>query len=202
MIGNDVVDLGDADARQGATHPRFDERVFAPDERRRIAAVGPGSPLRWMLWAAKEAAYKVAVRRDPACVFAPARFIAELGAKGLGRVRHGDCDHAVRVTRAGACVHAVAAAPGGDLRGVVARVQRAPRGIAWAAASDAVRAFAIADLARRLGVDVDALEIRSRRRIPRLLRRGGGEAAPLSLSHHGRYVAYACLLPAAPGASP
>ena len=34
MIGNDVVDLGDADTRPGAQHRRFDERVFAPSERR------------------------------------------------------------------------------------------------------------------------------------------------------------------------
>ena len=28
MVGNDVVDLGDPETRPGATHPRFDARVF------------------------------------------------------------------------------------------------------------------------------------------------------------------------------
>ena len=37
MIGNDVVDLGDADSRIAGHHPRFDERVFAPAERALIA---------------------------------------------------------------------------------------------------------------------------------------------------------------------
>ena len=32
MIGNDVVDLGDDEAREGAQHPRFDARVFTAGE--------------------------------------------------------------------------------------------------------------------------------------------------------------------------
>ena len=39
-IGNDVVDLGDAETRLDGLHPRFGERVFSPAERAAIAAAG------------------------------------------------------------------------------------------------------------------------------------------------------------------
>ena len=65
MIGNDVVDLGDAEVQPGATHPRFDARVFAREEREALRASGAPNRLRWILWAAKEAAYKAARKLDP-----------------------------------------------------------------------------------------------------------------------------------------
>ncbi len=61
MVGNDIVDLGDAETCNGPSHPGFDARVFAPVERRALAASPAPNRLRWSLWAAKEAAYKLGV---------------------------------------------------------------------------------------------------------------------------------------------
>ena len=58
MIGNDIVDLRDPEVQPGASHPRFDRRVFAPEERSALAASGARERLRWILWAAKEAGRK------------------------------------------------------------------------------------------------------------------------------------------------
>jgi phosphopantetheinyl transferase (holo-ACP synthase) len=99
MVGNDVVDLADSDVAADARHPRFDERAFAPCERRRIGAAQAEAPLRWILWAAKESAYKVAKRRDPATVFSPARFVVELDAELRGSVRCGGEAYPVQVNR-------------------------------------------------------------------------------------------------------
>jgi len=195
MIGNDVVDLCDPDVRPDAIHPRFDRRVFAPDERRRIAAAGPDSPLRWMAWAAKEAAFKAAKRCDPACIFAPIRFLTEFDDAGRGRVHHAGVEYDLRVSLGGGCVHAVATVRSPITEHIVARVKREPTPrLAPADASRSVRAFALADLADALGVGVDSLAIRSHQRIPRLVA-ATDEVIALSLSHHGRCVAYACALP-------
>jgi phosphopantetheinyl transferase (holo-ACP synthase) len=194
MVGNDVVDLTDAETREGARHPRFDARVFAPGERRKLAAAGPETPLRWALWAAKEAAYKVARRRDPACTFSPALFVVELDARLAGRVRHGGAVYPVRVTLNRDWVHAVATAPRRALAGIAAGVHPLGDAAAGATPGLAARRFAIAELAPQLGDDPASLSIHSRERIPRLRRRSG-PAADLSLSHHGRFVAYACALP-------
>ena len=199
MVGNDVVDLADAEAHPDARHPRFDERVFAPCERRRIENAEPDGRLRWILWAAKESAYKVAKQRNPASVFSPARFIVELDAGLRGRVRHAGEAFPVQVTLRGDCIHAVATAPGGEPERAVRGVRRLTAAGDAARASERpgreVRAFAVAEIAARLAVPGDSLHIARRGRIPRLLDRKGREAGDLSLSHHGRFVAYACALP-------
>jgi phosphopantetheinyl transferase (holo-ACP synthase) len=202
MVGNDVVDLADAEAQGAARHPRFDVRVFAPDERRRIAAADSEAPLRWILWTAKEAAYKLARRRDPACIFSPIRFVVALdtapdtkrGATLEGHVRHADEAYPVRVTLDGDCVHAVVTAPGRSFARVAASSHRLGDTDLGAEPSQAVRDFAIFELAPLLGADAASLSIRSRERIPRL-QLHAGQTADLSLSHHGRFVAYACALP-------
>ena len=76
MLGNDVVDLADPEVRGGPAHPRFDARVFSPPERRALESESAPNRLRWTLWAAKEAAYKLAVKRDPNAIFAAASLVA------------------------------------------------------------------------------------------------------------------------------
>jgi hypothetical protein len=58
--------------------------------------------------------------------------------------------------------------------------------------SRAVRRLAIRDLAPRLATFAIDLVVRSSERIPLLQHRDGHDVATLSLSHHGRFVAYAC----------
>jgi len=203
MVGNDVVDLADADTRISARHPRFDKRAFAPGERRRIEAAGGESPLRWILWAAKESAFKVAKQHDPATVFSPSRFVVELDGALQGRVRHGTDVYPVQVTRRGDCVHAIATGSRGAPERVIAGVCRvagdADGGRHGALPGRAVRAFAVAEIAPRIKVPADSMRIERSGRIPRLVHRDGRRAADLSLSHHGRFLAYACALPRTPG---
>src|SRR5574337_2138325 len=75
MVGNDVVDLADPQCLPLGTHPRFDQRVFAQSELRLIHASATPAWMRWMLWAAKESAYKILRKQDPAMTFAPRRFV-------------------------------------------------------------------------------------------------------------------------------
>ena len=59
MVGNDIVDLRDPQSRSESLHPRFDTRVFSERERRIIGEAADSERVRWKLWAAKEAAYKL-----------------------------------------------------------------------------------------------------------------------------------------------
>jgi phosphopantetheinyl transferase (holo-ACP synthase) len=219
MVGNDVVDLRDPDCDPATLHPRFDERVFAPDERRALlfasaqrGALLPsedpssagGASLRWRFWAAKEAAYKAVVKLHPHVVFSPARFRTEWSTAERGFVT---CDAArceVRVEEREGSVHAVARVVGARLREVPGRAahglfegvyRAAPRdGIAEdpEAPGRIVRAFARLRLAAVLGLDVRALAIRKRGRVPELWFDGQPTGCDLSLSHHGAVVAFAC----------
>ena len=59
---------------------RFDERVFAPVERRAIERDARPLARRWAHWAAKEAAYKLAKQLDASFVFSPKALVPKFGA--------------------------------------------------------------------------------------------------------------------------
>lgn len=183
MIGNDVVDLADPETRAEALHPRFDARTFTPSERALLACAEDGNRLRWALWAAKEAAYKAARQLDPAARFHPRAFAVERGA-----VRFGARSFRLTLREAEGALHAVAV-PAGASAGAV------DFGVASVAsereAGAAARALALRAAARLLGVPAGELEIVREGRRPRLLRRGAPAGAALSLSHHGRFAAFA-----------
>ena len=189
MVGDDVVDLADPEAR--AVHPRFYARVFGAAERALLAASPEPECLRWVLWAAKEAAYKLAGKCGPRPIFSPVQFAVELepgaGDAWSGRVRHAGRAVGVRVRRAGDALHAVAGAGAGSFAGL------AVRGAAEDP-SQAARALAARELARRAGAPLEAVRFARRGRVPLVWLAGHDLRADLSLSHHGRFVAFACQL--------
>lgn len=209
MIGNDVVDLDDPETQPGSAHPRFEGRVFAPEERAALAASPSPQRLRWILWAAKEAAYKVARKLDAATVFSPSRFVVRLDAN---IVEHEARRYRLQVSQTAQCVHALVCDDAGrgfppqptgpsgpvqpgDLKARIFSGAHAPLGGSSkarpASFSLAVREIALDALAAALDEDRRDLAIVSRDRIPCVERRGMRAPVDLSLSHHGRFVAYA-----------
>jgi phosphopantetheinyl transferase (holo-ACP synthase) len=73
-LGNDIVDLTDPFTVGKAGDARFVRRVFATSEQGWIAASPDPDRALWRLWAAKEAAYKVARKSAPGLIFAHAQF--------------------------------------------------------------------------------------------------------------------------------
>jgi phosphopantetheinyl transferase len=190
MVGNDVVDLSDLESSRDACHPRFDRRVFTPEEFEVFSDDHTDVQRRWILWSAKEAAYKAARRECAGITFSPAHFVVSLDRSLCGSVGVGIRRWPVRVRIDGDCVHAVvsekesfASTFSGSRRLITAEL-RDP--------SQAVRRFAIASIAAKLGISTSDLRIEKIDRIPQLI--VAGEAAPvaLSLSHHGSYVGFAC----------
>jgi len=189
MVGNDVVDLLDPAVAAGPRHPRFDARVFAPSEHRALRESTEPNPLRWAFWAAKEAAYKVAKKLDAAAVWSPLRFVVCFERGLEGTVEYKGRRIPVQVERDAESVHALATdrvESFARLRSSVATFEGTAAG-----ASIAVRALARAQLAPLLGVPADQLEIARRDRIPVLRIAGSDAPFDLSLSHHGRFVAFA-----------
>jgi phosphopantetheinyl transferase (holo-ACP synthase) len=194
-IGNDVVDLADPETREQGLHPRFDERVFRPEERALLGARDSAHVVRWALWAAKESAYKAEKRVDPGVVFSPKQLAVELsdlptvGGKGVaeGRVVHRGHALDLQVHVDGTRLHAVARSTGMAGALLLWRVERAA-----SEPSGAVRRLASTAIASAL--DLDPEGVRIARRPPVALHRGRPLVTDLSLSHHGRFVAFACAL--------
>jgi len=204
VIGNDVVDLRDADSQPESFSPRFDARVFDDVERRAIERDPRPLARRWAHWGAKEAAYKLARQVDPRFVFAPirlvARFEAAPAAPGRRLVRAGRLtlppvagasgrEVELRSFEAPDCVHVIALPAGADWEAVESRVTE--RRADDAEPGDAVRRLARREVARSVAVPEARLTIGRRGRIPTLELDGEATALSLSLSHHGRWIAYA-----------
>jgi phosphopantetheinyl transferase (holo-ACP synthase) len=194
MVGNDVVDLADPEVCFGPAHPRFDARVFAPLEREALRASGEPNRLRWMLWAAKEAAYKLLKKRDPKLVFSPVRFVAALDGSLRGEVVHEGCTLRVSLRSDADALHAIATDDASDAGRVLSAVGAASEPFD---PSTAARALAVRTLAERLGVPGAAFRFGRRARIPTLEVEALDAPLDLSLSHHGRFVAFAAVLEAA-----
>lgn len=194
MLGNDVIDLADGETRPEAIHPRFDERVFAVTERAELAKSSSPERLRWKLWAAKESAYKAAKKLDPRTIFSPVRFVVNLVAPDRATVRAPGRSFSVSFHEVENAVHAVALekrAPRGSLVSGLRRFaceKALPQGPD--AASAAARRLVIETLSERFGIPAGEIVITSSEDgVPRLWLRG--DPAEISLSHHGRFVAFA-----------
>ena len=200
MVGNDIVDLRDRDADFATFSDRFDERVFAPSERRTVADSNAPEACRWHLWAAKEAAFKAARKASPGTVFSPMCF--EVRWAGMGareaEVRtetERPLRFEVRFFSEADSVHAVALCPGWTQAKVVHGCGRVVDRVADSSAADApgaaARRLAVERLAQVLSLRPDRLEIRRDDRVPALYEGDRPVKGNLSLSHHGEWVAFA-----------
>jgi hypothetical protein len=190
MIGNDIVDLADPETSFGACHPRFDHRVFAPAELAWLGKTRSRVRMRWILWSAKEAAYKAARQACSTLVFSPSRFVVSLDRMLNGSVRYGDRCWNVRIQLDGDCVHAVVTTPKFHSDAIWG-VRRLAAGKSLDPSAE-VRKFATAEIATRLDLAVSQLRIVCSDRVPRLVVGDRQPLADLSLSHHGSFVGFAC----------
>lgn len=189
MVGNDVVDLDDDEVRADTLHPRFDERVFGRSERELLGASVVPNRTRWILWAAKEAAFKLMKKLDPCVVFAPSRFVVNLDSTLNGRVKSNGHSVLVSIRVNEKWIHAIATDDDPARQRVLSALEMTHT------ASDpsvSVRELAIRTLSERLKKAPDHFSIRQRGRIPYVMTRGENTALDLSLSHHGRFVGFAC----------
>jgi phosphopantetheinyl transferase (holo-ACP synthase) len=195
-----VVDFHDPESQPEALHPRFDARVFSAGEREALGASGSPHSLRWSFWAAKESAYKVAKKLDAAVRFMPRDFLVRPVAEGWALVLHETRSFEVRLERTDEWVHAVAtlaAAKGlSTHRSVSVGIE--PLEASSTDASRTVRESALAALSSRMSLPTGQIRIAAERGIPVAVWRKRRLPVDLSLSHHGRFVAWAwgeCAVP-------
>ncbi len=192
-VGNDVVDLGDPYLLGSERRQRYVDRICCDSERRQIAQARDPLWLLWALFAAKEAAFKAISKRRPGVIFAHSKFVVE---PDLRSVRHDDLTLALRVTRCGEAIHAIATLGPDDA--TIGGVHRVRSG---ADLSRAARRGLRTALAPVLSCRASELTV-VRSPIPgswngfgppSLRKRGEPVAIDVSLSHDRHYVAFAAL---------
>jgi len=186
MVGNDIIDLGDREAQPESHHPRFDRRVFTKGEYRLIETSHCSNQVRWMLWACKESAYKLVKRQDPATVFSPRAFEVTMSLSGPVQVHHQGCAVCVQINLHGDAIHAIATRNRDDSKRLISAV-----GTTVSNPSSTVRELARQHLAPVLSCTPGDIGIVSGSdRIPELRISGSRPSGSISLSHHGKFVAF------------
>ncbi len=208
MVGNDVVDLADVDADASTYSPRFDARAFDADERAWMAASADPDRARWVLWAAKEAAYKALKRAHRGTVFSPSTLEVRLesstsgpeGERWRGGVTVGEGPNAGRIAEErlrveveadAERVHAVAWREGELAPSWEIAPLPQPAPTSAVDPSSYVRRRLVRKLAAALGVPRARLAIERRGRLAAVQLVGRDASIDVSLTHHGRFVACA-----------
>lgn len=208
--GNDVVDLRSADNLRSAINPDYARRVLSQAEWEHYQASGRSAQLLWLLWSAKEAAYK-SLCDDVDIVFSHARFdvrpqcIARLIAKtgrATGTVRCGDHEVPVRWHWTPEFAHCVSGSDLDATRAAVRSIRDLDQQHNPALYTDLPEpSRAVRQLAHELLTDM--LDVPGNLRISRHARRApelvvGDSVWPearVSLSHDDRFVAAAICSP-------
>lgn len=204
-VGNDLVDLRDPETHPSALNPRWDDRVFTEAERERLDQAADPHSLRWHLWAAKESAFKAAKRLDERAWFQPRAFETFPSGTGMLKVRYRPLsspsttpeDDVFRVWLDVATdwVHAMATPWSNTVRpeGRVEPLGGSDRTSLTDKSNDpsaVVRAMAQAAIARFLVLSEPLVEIVTSSGLPEALFQGRRLPVTVSLSHHGRFIAY------------
>lgn len=188
LVGNDVVDLDDVAPASVRLRERFVARVCAPSERELLAR-SSDPQLLWCLFAAKEAAFKVASKLGEVPVFAHRRFVVADDLRSVTWLRNRPKDErltfSLRLEVDGRCIHAVAWL--GAVEPVTVRAFTGARDDGRRALLDATGGDEIARAPRPESWDDLGP--------PRVLRAGAPLPIDVSLSHDGRFTAFAVSAP-------
>ena len=201
-VGNDVVDLAAPGNLDKSGDSRFCGRVFTAEERAIIAGAARPDGLLWAFWAAKEAAYKAVSRADPAVCSIPRQYrvvldtgnAAGTAARLAGKVITPGGELVLRIALTADWVHALAAGSEEDIERICQHVELREGTGSDVNPSAFVRGALLREIARRLDCPVGDLSVVKNPDglgAPRVLFRVDLLAAEVSLSHDGRFAAFA-----------
>ena len=202
LVGNDIVDLYDPWSQSDKIHSRFDSRVFTSVENSYINTSHSAHQSRWLFWAAKESAFKVARKLDAKTQFFPKKFIVRMIGKTSAEVVHGPMRFSVYFEITDEWLHALAKPIHQDADSFSPSYSRPHTCVQSVGLEDSGihnnhTSFFVREMARTtagslmniLPVDIDIV---TKAGIPNFFCQSERLPIDLSLSHHGRFAA--CVL--------
>lgn len=199
-VGNDIVDLNRPGTTGRARDSRFVDRVLTPGEKERLYGHKDPDRLLWAFWAAKESAYKAVSKTNREISSAPRRYPVTLFpgiSKSLipGNVLTPAGPVAVRIFIGEGHVHCIGTTGGlPDLD----RSFHAIKKVCPAPGNESIRVRELAKERIAQHLDMAPHDIRIQRPLengrpgPPVIRiRNRKPPMDISLSHHGRYLAFA-----------
>lgn len=193
LLGNDIVDLQEARKTSNWQRPRYLEKIFTPKEQAWIQQANQADRWVWMLWSAKESAYKLSRQLGAERAYAPKRleirdWTQEDATNYRLQVLTEQAELTVHTTLSHTFVHSVALIDENanwqaeilNLSGTHGEQRKQLR-------EQVCKCVAEAD--SRVGVEIYRI-VKNESEIPQLWLGETKLDIVLSLSHHGRYGAY------------
>ena len=207
-VGNDIVDLKTPEAIGKSTDTRFIKRVLTPCEQQMLHHSEHPDTLVWALWAAKETAFKTISKSYPNISSAPGRYPVILDSKksshcSKGEVMTPNGSVAIRIDFHEDYIHCIGIFSLADnLDSVVSGIGEIDTNTLAGQMdsisekeSSAVRRLAKKGIASYLQLNEQDIQIIRRKKVhpPTVLAKGKIKNMEISLSHDGRFAAYAFL---------
>jgi len=205
-VGNDIVDLRSRGAKGKAKDDRFMQRVLTKEERQKVTEWNNPDELLWAFWSAKETAFKAVNKSHPDISSAPGRYPVTLNfgkspSTLSGFVTTPREPVAVELFVHEGCVHCIGTT---DVTGrfdtILHGIKKIDSGLGISPTPEQesimVRKLAIEKISGVLGLNPGDINIRrdqGRQGPPLVYMKGKKTDMDISLSHHGRYVAFAFL---------
>ncbi|AUC83035.1 4'-phosphopantetheinyl transferase superfamily protein [Lacinutrix sp. Bg11-31] len=185
MIGNDIVDLKQATIDSNWKRPRFLDKVFTKKEQEFILASENKHQTVWLLWSMKEAAYKVNVQQFGKRFFNPKRIECELVSLEKGMVSIDSNNYFTESIITNEYIHSIATL--NSKRSYVSAYFKMENSNYKIQSKTLKKKFLEF-------LNLDLIEIRKNDvRVPKLFQNGKKLNTCFSLTHHGKYSAFAIL---------
>jgi phosphopantetheinyl transferase (holo-ACP synthase) len=224
--GNDIVSLTAANVTRTKS-PEFYSKIISPAEKKLFETLDqealPFDRFVWLLWSVKESAYKYLQRLDSEIVFTPVKFevqsvaipseysYTESGAEeitgcGFGKLAtfNAEVVFAGKKLFSRVIIHhefvSSVVNQNDDFEGIYWGIKRI-KDTSYKYQSFAVREFALAKLKEISGLNNLVID-KNDEDVPVLLNDSELFAAPISLSHHERWIAFSFQSPLTAGSSP
>lgn len=181
MVGNDIVDIAQAKKDSNWQRPRFLDKLFTENEKNFIFQSEDKCIAVWTLWSMKEAAYKLYIQQKLSRFYAPKQFECEIKEK-LSVVRFKDfkCYVSTKITSEYIISEARL-----KIKLMTSKVIKF-KSSAYKSQSKTIRQEALKFLNN---ADENAAIVNSKFNIPSL--ETDSKVIPISLTHHGKFGAFA-----------
>ena len=99
MVGNDIVDLEEANRTSNWERPRYLEKLFTSKELQFIRDCENPFLMVWRLWSMKEAAYKLYTQQNPSRFYNPKGFECDISnLNGIVKFKDFECNVKTQIT--------------------------------------------------------------------------------------------------------
>lgn len=189
MIGNDIVDLARAKIDSDWLRPRWVNKAFTQKEQDFVKRSEDKDQMVWRLWSMKESAYKCSVQRKSFGRFNPLNFECSLINSNEGIIHSDNLKFYSTTYSAKSSIYSTTT------------FTRKPSFFSRIIGSDDSSAFQTSKklkeelliyISQNMGYDICKLEIKkSLQKVPQVFFDGRKTDMTISLTHHGRFSAYA-----------